>query len=327
MSAKLMFNYLIAVLLAFGLYGCGGGQQGSQEVDTPTKGEITIGVDETYRMLGEQLAKTYMGIYHDAKINVRFVSEAEGFKLLMADSIRLFLTGRDMKPYEKQTFDNRQKFPRNFHVATDGLALILNPQNNDTTLTLAQVKDIVSGRVRRWSQLFPDWAQTANDSIIMVVDQEGSGTTAYLRDSILKGAKLPANVFAAKSFPDMIDQVSKRKGAIGFISLPWITDPTDSTVLSFNRKIRVAWIKKNAESEAARPYQLSMVQKLYPLLRKVNIILVEPRNGLGTGFAAFACEQNKGQMIVHKMAMVPARGVYRLVEVTTQDPRDSAATE
>jgi len=313
---RLSIRILVCISLLVPSCDSGTGQQGP--VDTPTKGEITIAVDETYRSLGQQLVQAYESIYREAKINIRYTSEAEGFRLLMADSVRLVLGARSLKAHEAQTLENRKKFPRTFEVAYDGLALIVNPKNADSTLTLQQIRDIVSGRIRRWSQLNGRTpAGAVSDSIRMVVDQQGSATVNYLVDSVIGGGNLPANVYASKSFPQMIEYVSRNPNALGFTSMPWITDQADTNVLAFNRKVNLVWVKKTPAQEAFRPYQYSIIRRDYPLLRRVKIVLVEPRNGLGTGFAAFATEQSKGQMIAHKMALVPARGFYRLVEVQT----------
>jgi phosphate transport system substrate-binding protein len=55
--------------------------------------------------------------------------------------------------------------------------------------------------------------------------------------------------------------------------------------------------------------------KQYPLRRQVIIISREARTGLGSGFATFVAS-DKGQRIILKAGMVPAKMPVRIVEVS-----------
>lgn len=309
-------NVLITVffLVTTIFTGCSDNSKGRKgELDTPTSGTIKITVDETFRPVIESLIDTFEKEYKDAKILVKFKPEPDAIADLLNDSCTLVIVPRTLTPDENQIFENLKIVPRTAKLFFDGVAVIVNPGNRDSLLTLGDISNIFSGKVNDWRNV------NGNNSlgkIQLIFDNPRSGSVRFIEDKFK--IKISKNSYAVKSSPDVINFVAKNKNAVGLIGVNWISDRDDTMSLSFLKKIRVAGVKSdNPGAEAGefyQPYQAYIALKYYPLLREVNIISREARSGLGSGFTAYATHE-KGQRIFLKSGLVPARTPIRLVEL------------
>ncbi|MFC5270612.1 PstS family phosphate ABC transporter substrate-binding protein [Adhaeribacter terreus] len=309
-STLLLTGGLFTVLLG----SCN--QSGSKgPSDTPTSGSIKISVDETFKPIIETQLNVFHKLYKNAKINATYAAESEAIKALLQDSARLAIVSRPLTPSETQVFEKARITPRVTKIATDGIALILNPENTDTLLSLPQLREIFSGKATSWKQVNP---ASKLGNIAIVFDNANSSTARFVRDSITNKAPLPPTAYASNSIPSVIDYVTENKNSIGVIGANWISDFDDSTAVGFINKVKVVAVSREhtpaKPDNYVQPYQAYLVQKSYPLFREVYIISREARAGLGTGFVSFSAG-DKGQRIVLKAGLAPARGVVRLVEV------------
>jgi phosphate transport system substrate-binding protein len=305
---KNLLYYLLACLI---LVACN--KAGTIE-DTPTSGKLKISVDESFAPIIDSHVYTFQKLYKYAKIQASYKPEGDVVKDLLNDSSRVIVISRQLTPNEKQYFEKLKIIPRQTKVAVDGVALIVHPSNPDTLLTLAQLKEIFTGRVTNWKKLNPE---SKLSDMTIVFDNNNSSTSRYIRDSVNLKQPLPANTFAAKSNPALVDYVAKNPNAIGVLGVNWISDFDDSTAIGFLRKIKVVAVssKNNPKiDEYYQPFQGYLAQKTYPLRRDLYVISREARAGLGTGFASFVAA-DKGQRIFLKSGLLPATMPIRLVSI------------
>src|SRR5690242_455049 len=86
----LILNTLHLILFLFS--SCHSGPEKPTFTDLPTSGEVTIVCDESYQPLISVENDTFQSIYKYAKVNVKYLPEAEAFKELVSnDSIRLIV--------------------------------------------------------------------------------------------------------------------------------------------------------------------------------------------------------------------------------------------
>jgi phosphate transport system substrate-binding protein len=283
--------------------------------DTPTSGNLKISVDESFAPIIDSHVYTFQKLYKYAKIQASYKPEGDVVKDLLTDSSRVIVISRQLTPYEKQYFEKLKIIPRQTKVAVDGVALIVHPSNPDTLLTVAQLKEIFSGRATNWKKLNPE---SKLSDLTIVFDNNNSSTSRYILDSINLKQALPPNTFAAKSNPALVDYVAKNPNAIGVLGVNWISDFDDSTAIGFLRKIKVVAVSaKNrpaSNDEYYQPFQGYLAQRTYPLRRDLYVISREARAGLGTGFASFVAS-DKGQRIFLKSGLLPATMPIRLVSV------------
>ena len=301
MKIKSRISFFLLLLVVY--FGCNGSNNPD---DTPTTGQISISVDETFKPLIDSEVFTFEGIYNYADVNVSYKTEAEAFNDLLNDTIRLIIVPRKLNKDELKEFEKWEIVPKVTKIAYDGVALIGSKDLKDSTLTIAEIKTVLSE------------GSTPNFKNVKVVfDNNNSSTINFLKEKT-GVKKLSANCYALTSNSDVINYISKEKNSIGVIGVNWISDRDDTTNLSFLKSVKVMEISTSDNSEYYKPYQAYIARKVYPLWREVYIISKEAYTGLGTGLTAFIASE-RGQRIVLKFGLVPATMPVRLVELINEE--------
>lgn len=299
--------------IALFFWGCSGGSS-NEPTDTPTSGEVNIVVDESFSQLFDTQIYTFQSLYDRAKVHALFLPENEALKRMIDDSCKVVVMCRDLTAEERKTFEASNLYPKSTKIAEDAIAILVNPENPDSSITVEQVKSLLLGNDSLWSQLNKD---SKLGPIQVVFDNAGSANARYMQDTLLAGKKFGKTASAVKSNPEVVDYVSKNKGAIGFLSVNWISDRDDTLTQSFLKKVKVLAVAKDTGAEAFKPYQAYIKTKDYPFTRDVYMINRQTRAGLGMGFVSFVAGQ-KGQLMILKAGLVPAVAPVRLVQINTQ---------
>lgn len=297
-------SVVILIATIFILFGCNRGESPS---DTPTTGNLTISVDQTYKPLIDSEVSTFENIYNYAKVNVQYKPEAKAFDDLMNDSIRVIIVSRKLNSEEIKQFQKWEIVPKVTKIAYDAIALIGSKDLKDTVFTIDKIGSLLSGE-----KIIPSLKKTK-----IVFDSNNSSTIRFLSDKT-GVKKFSTNCFALNSNDAVLDYIAKGSDCIGIIGVNWISDQDDSTNQNFLKTVKVLEISSSENSEALKPYQAYIAQKTYPLYREVYIISKEAYTGLGTGFTAFVASE-RGQRMVLKFGLVPATMPVRLVELINED--------
>ncbi len=305
-----MNKYLFIFIVSVFILACAGQQ--NEPTDTATSGAVTVIVDESFQQLFDTQIYTFESLYPNARVKAKYMSETNALQQMMNDSCKVAVMCRDLTKDERKSFEQKNIFPISTKIAEDAIALIVNPENIDSSLTIEKVKSILLGNDTLWSQINP---KNKSGKIKVVFDNAGSANERYMKDTVLKGKDYGKNVFAVKSNPEVIDYVSKNKNAIGFLSVNWISDRDDTVALNFLKKINVLGIKKDDASEAYQPFQAYIKTKDYPFCRDVFTINRQTRSGLGMGFVSFVAGE-KGQLMILKAGLVPSIAPTRMVRIS-----------
>ncbi|MBC7775187.1 MAG: substrate-binding domain-containing protein [Phycisphaerae bacterium] len=305
-------NFLIINIVSLLWISCAERDKTGKVLDTITTGEITIAVEDGYKPVISSCIDVFDSIYRSAKINPRYISEGEAVNALIQDSVQVIIIGRQLAAKETEYFQSRGFTPPTTPIAYDALAIILNPENHDTVLTMQQVHELLIGKTTTWKEINP---KSALGNIQLVFDHPMSGTLRYVRDSVIAGQELSKQATALKKNADVIEYVSKNKNAVGIIAANWISDTDDGGVQKFMREIKIADVAKEAGKEGYGPYQAYLATGDYPYKRTIYIINAQARrNGLGAGFASYLAKD--GQRIMLKDGLLPANAVTRLIKAS-----------
>jgi phosphate transport system substrate-binding protein len=322
-TSNILNNKMKMFKVIFGLAGIvmfasGCNQSGQQQnTDTITYGKIKIVSDETLVPICNAEIQVFESLYTYAKITPVYLPEKEAFKSLMSDSVRFMLSTRKLKKTEEDFFAAKKFFPRQTEVARDAVAIILNPSNNDTILSVETIKEILTGKIQQWKEINK---KSKLGKIQVVFDNPASSTVQFMVDSVTKGTPLAHDLTAMDYNKDVIDYVARNTNSLGIIGVSWVSDKTDSTSMSFLKKVNVALLSKEKTAtydNSYKPFQAYVAKKMYPLVRSIYVINAEPRQGLASGFAAFVASY-KGQLIILKSGILPVtqQVTIRSVQVT-----------
>lgn len=300
---------MLAAIPAFLLAGCIG-SVGTGE--TPTRGNIKISVDESFKLVMESEVSTFESIYTYAIINAAYKPEVDCITDLMNDSVRLVVVGRTLTTDEETFLKNQKLVPRTTKIAYDGLAFIVNRNNPDSLITFEKLRDIFAGKIADWKDVNP---KSELGGLKVVFDNNKSANPRYVREKF-RVSKFPEYCYAVNSNDEVISFVETNPNAMGIISVNWISDKNDTVSNRFLQKIKVMAISDegNTDGPFHKPYQAYIADGSYPLVREVYVISREYFSGLGTGFASFVAG-DQGQRIILKSGLVPATMPVRIVDV------------
>lgn len=284
--------------------------------ETPTRGDISIAVDESYQLLADSQIAVFEGLYKYAHITSISASEDSILKLFMADSVRLMITSRKLSNNEEAYLKDKLIIPRTTQIAWDAIAFVVNKSNPDSLIRYNALKDIFEGKIKNWKQLNPASRQ---GEIKVVFDNQGSSNVRLVMKKFAISA-LPDICYSADSNPAVIDYVKSHPEALGIISVNWVSDRDDSITHAFLRKVKVVGVSSEFFSEGDdfyQPHPGYIADKSYPFIREVYAISRESITGLGRGFIQFVAG-DQGQRIVLKMGMLPATMPIRLIHISKE---------
>jgi phosphate transport system substrate-binding protein len=315
---KPMFKY-VAVLLGISallVSSCKSYNNKQINTETPTRGNIKIAVDESYKLLSDAEIEVFTSMYKYAHINPIYASEDSILSLFMKDSVRLMITSRKLTANEENFLKSKLIIARTTQIAWDAVAFVVNKNNADSLIAYNTIGDIFSGKVNSWKQVNP---KSKLGKMEVVFDNQGSSNVRFLLKKFEQSA-LPEICYASKSNPSVIDYVESHPNALGIISVNWVSDKDDSITHSFLNRVRVVAVSPEEFSEGDdyyKPHPGYIADKSYPFVREVYAISRESFAGLGRGFIQYVAS-DQGQRIVLKMGMLPATMPIRLVQISKE---------
>ncbi|MCX6271018.1 MAG: substrate-binding domain-containing protein [Bacteroidetes bacterium] len=312
MEKKIVPPNVLFLLLVL-IWGCN--NNSGQLEETPTRGNIKIGADESFQLLVDTEISTFESLYKYAHIKPLYKPEAEVIADLLNDSVRMVVVTRTLTQQENDYLMTKQVIARSTKIAHDGVAFILNGNNPDTNLRYDQVQGIIQGTITNWKQINP---KSSLGEIVTVFDNTKSGNFRFLQELFLKGKTVPKTLFAVKNNPEVLQYVQTKANAIGVIGVNWISDKNDTLSQKFLKGVKVAAIGRPGDTQGSgdffKPYQAYIADVSYPFIRDVFAIKRESFTGLGSGFYNFLAG-DVGQRIILKSRLVPATMPVRLVQI------------
>ena len=300
-----VLNLMLTLLFAFSFLACNRNANKDAVGEKRTSGSTTILVDETYARILDRQIDVFKSDYPDATVNTIVGNENEILPKFRKGDVKMIVISRPLKPEEERFYHQRKSPIYVDRFAIDGLALIANKADADSTITVQEAYDIMRGTSKSGKQL--------------VFDNAYSSTIRYFIDSA--GIKeLPkSGVYTLKTTNDVIKYVAENKGYIGVIGVNWLLKnvKNPSPFLSDVKTLAV----RNPSSKKAgdayyKPTQENLINGKYPFLRNVFIINAEGTSGLGTGFATWLSSP-RGQLIVLKSGLGPHEVAQREINLKT----------
>ena len=110
-------------------------------------GTIVVAGSSSVTPVMQKLAEAYQVVNPNAEIEVQQSDSTTGMQSAIDGICDIGMASRDLKDSEKEAGLNGQT------IAMDGIAVIVNQNNDLTTLTLAQVKSIFTGEATEWENV------------------------------------------------------------------------------------------------------------------------------------------------------------------------------
>ena len=283
--------------------------------------------DKTFEIIIQQEIDVFEYTYPHASIIPYYIDAHSAIDSMLDGNTSLIVTAQELTQEQKDYLQSVNRFPaRTQRIAVDAIAVIVNKDNDIDELSISELRDILSGATPRWKDVFP----SKLDTIRVIFDHPGSSILKYVRDSIMRGTEF-GTIYSVDSLQQVFTEVEKRRNAIGFIGVSWITSdlsaPTetmekvmadlntnDTATIDFTNKIKVMKIRRDDQIQAFKPYQAYIYDGSYPLYRSVYVTTTEPNGSLSHGFYSFITGFI-GQKIILNTGVMPAIVQPRLVSL------------
>lgn len=256
---------------------------------------IQIKGSDTMVNLGQAWAEEYMIQHPEVNMAVTGGGSGTGIAALINGTANLAQSSREMKNEEKEEVQKTTgKEVKEFRVALDAVAVIINPANGVSELSVEQIGDIFTGKVTRWSEV-----GGADEPILILSREKNSGTHIFFLEHVLRkgNAKGPEefskSALMMPSSQAIIQEVARSKGAIGYDGLGYVND-----------QVKVLGVKKDAATAAVLPSKATAQDASYPISRSLYIYTAGDPQGDVKGFIDFILSP-EGQNIVAVMDFVP----------------------
>lgn len=204
MKKKTVVSLAVATILALtSLTGCGNSKlSGTVATDGSTSMEKVIGA------LGESFMNENDGI----QFTYNPTGSGSGITAVSEGRCDIGLSSRSLKDEEKA-----QGLTETV-LALDGIAVVVNPENQVNDLSIEQIASIYTGEITNWSEV-----GGADAEIVVIGREAGSGTRDGF-ESITKTSEKCQYRQELTSTGDVITTVSQNPDAIGYTSLSAVKD-------------------------------------------------------------------------------------------------------
>lgn len=188
------------------------------------------------------------------RVNIAAHGSGTGFKALKSMHADIAAASRPAKAKEVKSLEavtDLTSEASEHIIGIDGLAIILNPRNPIEQLSVQQVANIFSGKIRDWSEL----GGYAGE-IKLYSRDDRSGTWDSFKRMVLGKSQLHSDALRFESNDVLSDNVSSDVNGIGFVGLPSV------------RKAKLIAIS-DGQAKALKPTQLSVSTEDYALSRRL----------------------------------------------------------
>lgn len=139
-----------------------------------------------------------------------------GIRMLIDNQLAFSQSSRSVKAEENAEAKQKGFSLKEIPVAIDGIAIAVNHNLNIPGLTVAQLKDIYTGKITNWQQVGgPNLPITVYSR-----SQEAGGTVEFFVENVLNKEKFGANVSYIGTTTEAIRKVAAIPGGIYYASAP-----------------------------------------------------------------------------------------------------------
>jgi phosphate transport system substrate-binding protein len=190
-----------------------------------------------------------------------------GIEMLINGQLAIGQSSRPLKDSEFQRAQTRGFRLEQVAIANDAIAIYVHPGVQIPGLTVAQVRDIFTGKVTNWQQV-----GGPNLPIVPFSrNLQAGGTVDFFKEDVLLGQNLGPNVREIRDTTHSLRQVGATPGGIGYANIPLVVR---------QEMVRIVPLAKEAGSPYVSPdiggkevNSAVITDGSYPITRRLFIII------------------------------------------------------
>ena len=271
MNRLIRLSWVAAALLSLVLAGCVPSASG-QAPDPSLSLSIDNKGSDTIVNLALAWAEEYQKQHADIRISVTGGGSGIGLAALINQTTDIANASRAIKPEEIDLAKQNGFEPKEFIIARDAIAVIVNPHNPVNQLTLRQISLIYQGKINNWKEIGGE-----DRPIVRLSRETNSGTHVFFLETVVRmGSKTDKSLFSPNtlllpSSEGIIAEVSSNPNAIGYDGLGYIV-PSVKT-LGIAKREGADYIQPSVELVNDGTYSVSRDLYMYTRGEPHNTIL------------------------------------------------------
>ncbi|MGZ4863938.1 MAG: phosphate ABC transporter substrate-binding protein [Halobacteriota archaeon] len=289
---KIVPIVLIALLVAVGVFGAGCTSSTTNST-SGSSGTLNLAGSTSVQPDAQALAQAYMSNNSDVTVNVAGGGTAAGITAVGTGTAQIGDASANLTASQLQQYPNLKPYP----ICVDAIAIIVNPSNGVTNLTLTQVRDIYTGNITNWNQV------GGSSATINVVNREqGSGTRDGVQKVVLNGGNFGTGGIQQSSSGAVKSYIAGDPNSIGYVAI----NEVGSSVKALN-------------INNVAPTYANIANGSYVIQRYLLMVTNGPATGLAASFINYTLSPG-GQ------AVLKAQGEVSLNDVQGYVPQTITAT-
>jgi len=252
---------------------------------------VTIKGSDTMVNLSAAWAEAFMKANPGTKLIVNGGGSGVGVAALMSGTTDICNSSRDIKPEEKRKAADAGINVVGFDVALDGIAIVVNPKNPMTEITMEQIKQIYTGEVSSWKDI-----NGVDEETLVYSRETSSGTYVFFQEHVLKFEDYSPSARLMPATSAIIEAVATDETAIGYVGLGYAAAAKD--------RVKVLTVKADANTPGVVPSDETVQNGTYSIARPLHCYTNGQPKGDAKKFLDF-CMSPEGQVIVAAQGYVP----------------------
>lgn len=262
------------------------------------QGAIQIKGSDTMVNLCQAWAEAFMAKHPQVTVAVTGGGSGTGIAALISGTCDLAAASRKMTAKEIAAASEKGSVPQEWTVALDGLAVVVHPDNLVRQLTLQQLADLFTGRIRNWRDV-----GGADQGVVLLSREVNSGTHVYFKEHVLGASnesgpqEFAPEALLLPSSQAIADEVAANPAGIGYYGMGYV-----------NPKNAVVAVAKTAAGPYVSPSEHAVRSGDYPISRPLLLYSRGAPQGAVKAFLDFIASPG-GQEVVRRIDFVPVNAV------------------
>lgn len=244
----------------------------STSADTKIEGKVAGDGSTTVAPIIEKINEEFQAKYPNVTVAVGTSGTGGGFEKFISGETDFSNASRDIKDEEKEKLEKANIDYTEFKVATDGLTVTVNKDNDFVEyLTFDELKKIFSGEAKTWKDVRSDFPE---EDIKAFSPDQSHGTYDFFSEEVLDKGEIKVEKNADTNV--IVKSVEDNKTGIGFFGYNFYQENKD--------KLKAVKIQKEGEGQGVEATEDSVKDGSYPLSRP---LFIYAKNKSVTDNAAF----------------------------------------
>lgn len=253
------------------------------------EGMIQIKGSDTMLNLGQAWAEAFMKKNPSVMLAVTGGGSGTGIAAFLNGTCDICQASRIMSGKEISQARDKNITPVKTVVALDGISIAVHSSNPVHSLTIEQLKDIYTGKVRNWRQV------GGKDAPIFVMSRESSsGTYVYMKEHVLKNNEYAQSCLLMPSTKAIQQELSSNVNGIGYGGVAYFKN---------EKNIKIIAVAEKRGAPSIEPTDTNVRSGKYPISRPLMVYTRGKATGQVGNYIKF-CLSPEGQKIVEQVGYV-----------------------